>query len=1010
MAKDLNSIEELLDPTQGILRDGSSPAQLAKKQKEIELKENEKRTKQKANKLGVNYYNLYGFPISPEALSLIDEQISAKLKVVCFYYDGENVRLATVNAENPEVTALLRELSEKLYSRGELYLISEASFKYAHNLYKNIPKTRKHIRGVEINKDDLKRFRDEINDFKQLKQKIKNINISDTITLLLAAAIKVNSSDIHIEAEEKGIIVRFRVDGILQEAAKINKNQWKKIISRLKLLSKVKINIESRPQDGRFTIFLNKEKIEVRVSFLPTQFGESVVMRLLRSSSIAFSFEQLGLLPSAYKILDREIRKPNGMILNTGPTGSGKTTTLYAILSKLNQPDVKIITLEDPIEYQLTGISQSQLNRSKDYTFANGLKSVLRQDPDIIMVGEIRDLETAEIAVQASLTGHLVLSTLHTNDSSGVIPRLLDLGVKPYFISPSLNAVIAQRLVRKVCPYCRQKHELNEAEKERIQKILAVISPKSGVEIPISLPTVYKAGLGCKHCNGLGYKGRVGIFEIFTMADNIKELTAAKAPAFKILQQAIENGMITMLQDGVLKALKGITSLSEVYRVVGKFEYIDTLYDIVLSDVIGRGIKLHDEHLKIGATMSRNLAGMKDDLPKVAINDLLYVILAAAIQSNVGDIHLEATEKGAKIRFRIDGILHNMADFSKEQYMQLLSKIKIMSGFPTNVKKASWDGRFSLLIGKTRKDCRVSIIAGGYGETVVLRLFAGQAAALKIAELGMRDYSLSPLNRSMAKTRGIIITTGPTGSGKTTTLYSILNQLNKTDVKIITIEDPIEYHLDGILQTQIDPEQGYTFTAALRYLLRQNPNIIMIGEIRDPETARIAVESSMTGHLVLSTIHANNAAGAISRLVGLGVDRQLLASSLNCMVGQRLVRKICPYCKKKTTLDSQTMMEVEKIINDIKKLTTINVPQELIFYKGSGCERCGGIGYNGRLGIFEIIEMQPEIQKVMQGDKVTDNDIEKLAISKGEVLMLWDGILKALEGITTIEEVFRVGR
>jgi type II secretory ATPase GspE/PulE/Tfp pilus assembly ATPase PilB-like protein len=334
----------------------------------------------------------------------------------------------------------------------------------------------------------------------------------------------------------------------------------------------VKINISDKPQDGRFTIFMDEAKIDVRVSFLPTAYGESVVMRILESTVTGLELDKLGMMPQVLATLESEIAKPNGLILTTGPTGSGKTTTLYAILNKLNKPGTKIITLEDPVEYKLPGINQSQIDEKKDYSFAKGLRSILRQDPDIIMVGEIRDLETAEIAIQSSLTGHLVLSTLHTNDSAGVIPRLLDLGVKPFLLTPSINAIMAQRLIRKLCPECRKEQTLSQSEVEKVKKILAVISPKAQIDIPSKLPTIYEAGAGCEACGGVGYKGRTGIYEVFTMTNDIKQITADGAPAFKILEKAIEAGMITMLQDGVLKAMSGVTSLEEVYKVAGKMD------------------------------------------------------------------------------------------------------------------------------------------------------------------------------------------------------------------------------------------------------------------------------------------------------------------------------------------------------------------------------------------------------------------------------------------------------
>src|SRR3989339_81024 len=1014
MADDIPSIEDLISSSQGRPVDEDSPeGKFEKKQRDIMMKEMERLTNQKAAQAGIPYVNLFGFPISPDALSLIDIEDATRLKTVCFFYDGEKIRIATTEPENPGVGELLDELDRKYFCQGKIYLISERSLAYGLDLYRILPKLIPAFKGVEIGEEDLKKFDADIKDYRSLNEKINKVNISDVVTLVLATALKTGASDVHIEAEEEGIAVRLRIDGVLQNAAEIAKEKWKKIVSRMKLLAGVKINIADKPQDGRYTILLSKEKVEVRTSFLPTSNGESVVMRLLRSGEIKVPFDHLGIPFSAFQVLEREIKKPNGLILTTGPTGSGKTTTLYAILNVLNKPGTKIVTLEDPIEYKLEGISQSQVNEKNKYTFSTGLRSILRQDPDIVMVGEIRDLETAEIAVQASLTGHLVLSTLHTNDAAGVIPRLIDIGIKPYFLMPSINAVIGQRLVRKLCDHCKIKHELDVSERERVKKILAVISPRAGVSIPNKFPTLYKPGPGCKECKGISYKGRIGIFEIFTMTDDIKQLTLDNQPAFKILQQAIENGMITMLQDGILKCLSGVTSLEEIYRVIGKFDYVDALYDIVISQTIGRGIEITDEEMGWGEEAAKNLSDINARINDVPNRQMIAVIMAAGIKSSAGDIHIEPTEAGVKIRFRIDGILHEVAALPEEYHLQLISKVKVLAGFPTNVKRATWDGRFSIQLGsKTREklDCRVSIISGGYGETVVIRLLTSQASALKMDDLGMRPYALKPVLRSMGKTKGIIITTGPTGSGKTTTLYSILNHLNNPDIKVITVEDPIEYHMEGIMQTQVDVEKGYSFAAALKSLLRQNPNVIMIGEIRDEETARIAIESAMTGHLVLSTIHANSAAGAFPRFVGLGIDRQMLANSVECSIGQRLARRICQNCKEKIDLAPDALKEVKSVLDSISPVTGVKIPSVFKFYKGRGCEQCGGIGYKGRIGLYEIIEMTPEMQKLVQGREVTDYEIEQTALKSGAMLMVQDGILKALEGETTVEEVFRVAR
>lgn len=999
---DLASIKNLLDPTDD---EDSVAGRFAKKQEEIKLKEIEKQTNLKAQSMGLDYINLFGFPVSAEALSLLPEDLSGEMKAVCFYYDGKNIRIGCLEL-TAEIKALAEQLAEQYFSTVKLYLISPTSLSYALNEYKKIPKVKRNESGVEINAASLKKFQKQLSSYKNLNDKINAVNVSDIVTLMLGAALKSEASDIHIEAGEEAVVVRLRLDGVLQEAARINRDRFKKIISRLKILARVKINIENKPQDGRFTIYLEDKEIDVRCSFLPTAYGESVVMRLLDSSGAFLEVEKLGLRPEIIPLLQREISKPNGLILTTGPTGSGKTTTLYSVISRLNRPGTKIITLEDPIEYQLKGINQSQVDVKRGYTFSDGLRSILRQDPNVVMVGEIRDLETAEIAVQASLTGHLVLSTLHTNDAAGVIPRLIDIGVKPYFLVPAINAVIGQRLVRQLCPYCRQEHVLASEEIEQVNKILAVISPKTGLNIPANLPPLFKAGEGCEKCNFTGYKGRLGIYELFTMDDNIKQLTIDQAPAFKILQQAIENGMITMLQDGVLKALDGLTSLEEVYRVIGNFDYVDELYDIVISQTIGRGVKIKPDVYQKFLEINSHPEKIVNYAKETASSELISFVMTLAALKDAGDVHIEPGENNVSIRFRIDGVMHDVFELPKTSYLPLLSEIKILAGTATNVKRATFDGRFSVYLPDRKIDCRLSIIAGGYGETIVIRLLSTNAVNLEMEKLGITSVALNSLEKAMKKTRGIIITTGPTGSGKTTTLYSILNKLNKPDIKIITVEDPIEYQLPGVMQTQIDEARGYTFASAMRSLLRQNPNIMMIGEIRDSETAKISMEAAMTGHLVLSTIHANSAAGAISRFAGLGLDRQTLANAIEFTIGQRLVRRLCPHCKQK----AETLPEdLKRAHEELAKINNpaIVIPENLSFYKSVGCSECGQIGYKGRVGLYEAISMTPEIQKLILQEGATDFDIEQAAIKNGMVTMLQDGILKALAGETSLEEVFR---
>lgn len=543
---------------------------LVEKMEEIKLHDLEKIAKQEAAKLGVPYVNLNGFPVAPEALALIPREEASANKIVCFLHLGDELRFGTTRI-TPEAKEIAERIAKEQYGTAELYYITETSFRAAEKLYDALPEIREVIYGYRIEQSDLERFANEITNFRDLQKKITQVSTTDIVTLMLGASIKSNASDIHVEAEEEDIKIRFRIDGILQDVAELDREVWKQIISRLKLLAGVKINITDVPQDGRITIYLTDEKIDIRVSFLPTAFGESVVMRLLRPKAIALEFENLGVRGKALEILQTEVDRPNGMIITTGPTGSGKTTTLYAILKKLNTPEIKIITLEDPIEYKLKGINQSQIQHDRGYGFAMGLRAILRQDPDVVMVGEIRDIETAEIAIQAALTGHLVVSTIHTNSASGAIPRFISMGVKPFLLAPALNAIIGQRLVRRLCETCKQEVTLQSSVLKQVKDEIANIPESAGITVDTSKLTFYGPPKGeskCQTCNGLGYKGRVGIYEIFNMTKQIEEaILAEKVSASHIDDLAHEQGMISMVQDGILKALDGLTSVDEVLRV-----------------------------------------------------------------------------------------------------------------------------------------------------------------------------------------------------------------------------------------------------------------------------------------------------------------------------------------------------------------------------------------------------------------------------------------------------------
>jgi type IV pilus assembly protein PilB len=404
----------------------------------------------------------------------------------------------------------------------------------------------------------------------------KNIEkeITDIIGVVLSGGVYLSASDIHFEPQEKKVKMRIRLDGMLHDVLFLPNETYRLLLSRIKLLAGLKLNVHNKPQDGSFEVVLPSEDkvdqlIEIRTSSLPADFGESIVMRILNPESLK-NIEDLGLRNDLAELFKKQIQKPNGMIIITGPTGSGKTTTLYAFLKYIQKPEIKIITIEDPIEYRLKGASQTEINAKRGYDFASGLRSIVRQDPDVILVGEIRDLETAKISLQAALTGHLVFSTLHTNDAAGSIPRLTSLGANAINIGPAINMIVAQRLVRKVCKKCSTLMPASAEEKEKIKKslknvpksILSNLNIKEGIRIPKIK--------GCEDCNFTGYKGRVGIFEAFLITKEVEALILKNPAIFEIEELISKNGMLYMRQDGLIKVLQGVTTIEEINRVTGE--------------------------------------------------------------------------------------------------------------------------------------------------------------------------------------------------------------------------------------------------------------------------------------------------------------------------------------------------------------------------------------------------------------------------------------------------------
>jgi len=524
-----------------------------------------------ASFLNVPYVNLKGKIIPKDVLFLIPEEIARSHSLVIFEKEKNELKVATLNLENIENIQLIEFIRRKTDCEVKLYLTNPSSLESALKQYsKDFEKEIETILKTGEIKIDLKE--EKLSE----EESAKRPSIIKVVETILEYAINKNASDIHIEPLENNILVRFRIDGILREIMRLPKEAGPGIVARIKILSNLKIDEHQIPQDGRFKISSPRYEVSFRVSVFPVAEGEKIVMRLLKEKGEMLTLEKLGLSPEQLKIVKRNIKRPYGMILVTGPTGSGKTSTLYAILNVLNTPEVNIMTIEDPIEYRLPGVNQSQVKPKLGFTFATGLRAILRQDPDIIMVGEIRDSETANIAVNAALTGHLVLSTLHTNDAASTLPRLLDMGVLPYLIGSTVNLIIAQRLVRRICRKCIQSYILDKKTIKNIERdlkidfneLVKVLKREGVVAKDESIDSLrFFKGKGCKECDGEGYKGRIGIFEVLEVSKEIAKLINERATTEEIKKQAINEGMITLLEDGFIKAKSGITTIDEVIRV-----------------------------------------------------------------------------------------------------------------------------------------------------------------------------------------------------------------------------------------------------------------------------------------------------------------------------------------------------------------------------------------------------------------------------------------------------------
>ena len=547
------------------------------KQKEflakVRQEEEENRAKLLAEKLGFPYLNLSFIPIEEDALVMISKELSESAKAAVINKEAKLLQLVALNPDGKEVQALIATL-EKQGFIVKVFVVSETSLKKAMSRYPSREIVKEITGAVKISDEALTKLKKEITGIAALKgtlEKLFESRASEIIEAVLAGALITKASDVHFEPEKDKIRVRLRLDGVLEDIVFMPSPIYSLALNRVKLLSGLKLNIHEKAQDGRFTITSGNQAVEIRTSVLPGAYGENIVMRVLDPGIIKIDLESLGIRNDDLKIIESQLQKPTGMVLTTGPTGSGKTTTLYAFIKKILTPDAKIITIEDPIEYHIEGISQTQVEPDKGYTFENGLRSIVRQDPDVILVGEIRDFETAEIAMHAALTGHLVFSTLHTNDAVGAIPRLIDLGVKPPVIAPAINLLMAQRLLRKLCGECALKRTVKKEELQKFKKVLTGLPPRVGFKTELTNKTQISEAKGCKECHS-GYLGRVAVMELFEITDDVERLILKSPAEVELKEAAKKTGMVTMAQDAVIKILNGITTVEETERILGSLE------------------------------------------------------------------------------------------------------------------------------------------------------------------------------------------------------------------------------------------------------------------------------------------------------------------------------------------------------------------------------------------------------------------------------------------------------
>jgi len=966
---------------------------------------------ERAKELKMEYLNLDTVPLNEKDFRFLAAEESKSANIAIVRQEGDVMLVGVVDPDLPVAKELLERLKKTF--RVNVVIVSPDSLKRVWRLYASIKKPGKELeKTFLIEAKQVNALKERVRERKTFESSLAAApDVTPLLEILFMGAVQARSSDVHIEPEEEKTLVRLRIDGVLHDICTINQTLYQSTLTRIKVLAQLKLNVKDVPQDGRLTLRREgetPEDIAIRVSLIPSGFGETIVMRLLGVGVANIDLNELGLEASQKEILTSTLALPNGAIFITGPTGSGKTTTLYASLAFIKNPEVNIITIENPIEYRLEGVTQTQISTAKKYTFASALRAVMRQDPDVVMVGEIRDPETADIAINAALTGHLVLSTLHTNDAPGAIERLQNLNVRISLIPAAIKLVIAQRLVRKLCKTCKEQYAPTQEEKEAVSRLLSLIPPSAHVEVPKTFDAFWRAK-GCDACFGTGYFGQFGIFEFFRLDDIIEKKVLAGVSTYELRKTAMENGMITILQHGILKTIRGETSFEEVERVAGDAKYLEEIYGEAMTSILGRSVTIRSD-------IEQQLANIPDIKDAEAIlrslkeEDLLAGILEVGLAKEASDINIEPNKDELLVTLRVNGTLHHLATLPRDYLVYISSLIKERSGLPVGEYQHIQEGRFSVdrrRNGATQKDdIRVSIIPGGYGEVIVLRVLPS-GFAFGIETLGIHEVLLPLVLHALEMPQGMIITTGPTGSGKTTTLYSLLKKIDTSATRVMTIEDPVEYTIEGAVQTQVNAAAGFTFHEAFRAILRQAPNIIMVGEIRDPETADIAINAALTGHLVLSTLHSNDALSAIERLKGLNVKESVFLEALTIILAQRLVRKLCETCKEPEEIAPPKKEIIQKLLGGLSDTLRQGIdPAGIIFYKSKGCQACQGEGLRETVGIFEVVPLTSALRELFLAQtprEILENQLHK----DGGILLREDAALKLAKGIISLKEVER---